>query len=289
MRTWYVRGMQLTALVASLLAASSQSRAAGEEGTPTHFPLIKPERQDWSFSGPLGRYDPAQLRRGLEIYMEVCDFCHGLSLVAFRTLADPAGPALSDEAMRAIAASYPVVDGEDAKGNPVRRPGRASDYFPDPFANPEAAAANNNGAVPPDLSLVAKARGIAYGFPQFIVDGLIPYQEGGPDYVHALLTGYREPPEGLELPPGTSYNPFFASGLAIAMPPQLFDDVVTYTDGTPQTADQYARDIAAFLMWAAEPRLVERKRLGLEVIIFLVVFVGLLYFTKRRVWAPVAH
>jgi ubiquinol-cytochrome c reductase cytochrome c1 subunit len=163
-----------------------------------------------------------------------------------------------------------------------------SDYFPSPFPNDEAAAAANGGAAPPDFSLLAKARGIERGFPQFIWD-MIPiiggYQEGGPDYIHALITGYVEPPAGYKVPEGTHFNPHFAGGPALKMPPPIAKDQVTYEDGTPQTVDQYSRDVASFMMWAAEPKLQERKRTGFMVILFLLGLAALVYLTKRSIYA----
>jgi ubiquinol-cytochrome c reductase cytochrome c1 subunit len=169
------------------------------------------------------------------------------------------------------------------------RPGKPSDHFPSPFPNAEAAAAANGGAAPPDLSLMAKARGVERGLLWGLVDFFTQYQEGGPDYIHALLTGFRDPPPGVDVPEGTYYNPRFLAAASLKMPPPLADDQVTYTDGSPQTVDQYSRDVSAFLMWAAEPTLNERKRIGFEVLIFLVVFAGLMYLTKKRVWEKVPH
>ncbi len=164
-----------------------------------------------------------------------------------------------------------------------------SDHFPPPFPNKEAAAASNNGAAPPDFSLIAKARGIERGFPQFVFDMFWPYQEGGPDYIHALLTGYQDPPAGVEVAEGTHYNPYFASAAALAMAPPISDDQVTYDDGAPQTVDQYAKDVSAFLMWAAEPHLEDRKRTGFMVMVFLLIFTGLIYLTKKSVYANKEH
>ena len=164
------------------------------------------------------------------------------------------------------------------------RPGRVGDHFPLPFANDQAARAANGGAVPPDMSVLAKARGVERGFPQFIFDMFTQYQEGGPDYIHAILNGYEDAPKGFKMPPGAQYNKYFP-GHAIGMPKPLSDGQVEYTDGTPATVDQYGRDISAFLMWAAEPTLEQRKRIGLQVMLFLIVFAGLMYFTKKRVWA----
>ena len=173
-----------------------------------------------------------------------------------------------------------------ARCSPARR---AVGSFPVAFPNAEAAAAANNGAAPPDFSLIAKARGVERGFPTFVFDMFTQYQEGGPDYIHALLTGYQEPPAGMEIAEGTHYNPYFIAGKSLAMAKPLSDDQVTYDDGAPQTVEQYSRDVAAFLMWAAEPHLEDRKRTGFMVMVFLLIFTGLIYLTKRKVWARVAH
>ena len=249
----------------------------------------QPELQSWSFAGPFGKFDQAQLQRGYQVYKEVCANCHSMNLVAFRNLGDEGGPHFSEAEVKALAAEYQITDGPNEDGDMFERPGKPSDYFPSPFANPQAAAAANGGAAPPDLSLMAKARGAPRGLRWALIDFFTQYQEGGPDYVHALLTGYQDPPAGIEVPEGTYYNPYFLAAVSLKMPPPLSDDLVTYADGTPQTVDQYSRDVSAFLMWAAEPHLVERKRIGFEVVIFLVVFAGLMYLTKKKVWSKVAH
>jgi ubiquinol-cytochrome c reductase cytochrome c1 subunit len=270
-------------------AEATVREGAGEEvhaSESPHYPLRKPEVLSWSFAGIFGTFDPAQLQRGFQVYREVCSSCHSLKLVPFRALADRTGPYFSDAQVRALAAEYQIQDGPNDQGEMFERPGRPSDHFPSPFPNEQAAAAVNNGAPPPDLSLMAKARGVSRGFPWFILDGLTQYQEGGVDYIHAVLTGYDEAPSaGVAVPEGAHYNPYFASGPALAMPKPLSDGQITYTDGSPQTVDQYSRDVAAFLMWTAEPRLVDRKRIGFQVGIFLIVFAVLMYLTKRRVWS----
>jgi ubiquinol-cytochrome c reductase cytochrome c1 subunit len=164
-----------------------------------------------------------------------------------------------------------------------------SDYFPSPFPNDEAAAAANNGAAPPDMSLLAKARGVTRGFPTFVFDIFTQYQEGGPDYIHALLTGYQETPEGVTIGEGTHFNPYFAGAASLSMAPPISDGQVEYEDGSPQTVDQYGKDVASFLMWAAEPHLEERKRTGFMVMVFLVIFAGLVYLTKKSVYANKEH
>lgn len=247
-----------------------------------------PPRQKWSFAGPLGTYDQGQLQRGFKIYREVCQNCHSLKLVAFRTLAEAGGPGYSAAQAAAVAAEYKVKDGPNDQGEMFERAGRVGDYFPAPFPNDQAARAANGGALPPDLSVMAKARSYERGFPWFVLDMFTQYQEAGPDYIAAIINGYEIPPQGFKLPPGAQYNKYFP-GHAIGMPKPLDPGQVEYTDGTPSTVEQYGRDVAAFLMWTAEPSLDARKRLGLQVMLFLIVFAGLLYFTKKRVWHDVHH
>jgi ubiquinol-cytochrome c reductase cytochrome c1 subunit len=288
-----VAGILSLALVAGLgvsfATAEEAAPAAGaeaEHATP-HYPMHKPKEQDWSFAGPFGKYDKGQLQRGLKVYTEVCSACHSMSLVPFRTLGDLG---YSEAQVKAFAANYEVQDGPNGDGEMFTRKAVPSDYFPSPYANHEAAAASNNGAAPPDFSLIAKARGITRGFPQFVFDIFTQYQEGGPDYIYSLLTGYdEEPPAHVEVAEGTHYNPYFANAAALAMAKPISDDQVTYDDGSPQTVDQYAHDVSAFLMWAAEPHLEARKRTGFMVMIFLVIFTGLIYLTKKSVYATKEH
>ena len=280
----------LTGLALSLAlstGAAFAAEVAHNAAEPTHFPIHKPVEQSWSFSGPFGTYDKAQLQRGLKVYKEVCAACHSMKRVAFRTLEDLG---YSEEQVKALAAEYEVQDGPNADGEMFTRKALPSDYFPSPFANDNAAAAANNGAAPPDFSLIAKARGVERGFPKFVFDVFTQYAEGGPDYIHALLTGYGQtPPEGMEIAEGTHYNPYFIAGKSLAMAQPITDDQVTYDDGSPQTVDQYARDVSAFLMWAAEPHLDTRKQTGFSVLIFLALFGAIVYLTKKKVWHNVAH
>ena len=284
------------ALVAALAGFNAGS-AVAEEGhdlaaavehaaAKGHYPILKPVPQKWSFSGPFGKFDKAQLQRGLQVYKEVCSACHSMKLVSFRTLADLG---YTEDQIKAFAAQYTVTDGPNADGEMFERPAIPSDHFPSPFPNTEAAAAANNGAAPPDMSLLAKARGVERGFPTFIFDIFTQYQEGGPDYIYSLLTGYQEPPEGVTIAEGTHFNPYFAGAAALAMAPPISDDQVTYDDGTPQTLDQYAKDVSAFLMWAAEPHLEDRKRTGFMVMVFLAIFTALVYLTKKSVYANKEH
>jgi ubiquinol-cytochrome c reductase cytochrome c1 subunit len=281
-----LKGIAALGLGLALTGAALAQEEHAEGATP-HYPLKKPVEQNWSFSGPFGTYDRAQLQRGLKVYREACAACHGLSRVAFRSLEELG---YSEAQIRALAAEYTIVDGPNEDGEMFERPGKPSDHFPSPFPNDEAAKAANNGAVPPDFSLIAKARSVTRGFPQFVFDVFTQYAEGGPDYVYSLLTGYEEnPPEGVAIPDGTYYNPHFISGPALAMPPPLSDGQVTYDDGSPETLQQYARDVAAFQMWAAEPHLESRKQTGFVVMIFLLGFAGMVYLTKRKIWANEAH
>ncbi|AXK83361.1 cytochrome c1 [Pseudolabrys taiwanensis] len=276
-----VMTMQRT-FIALTLAASLVGIGAAqaqEHGAPV------PPPQKWSFSGPFGKYDEAQLQRGFKIYKEVCSACHSMSLLSFRNLAEPGGPGFSEAQAAAVAADYKIKDLDD-KGEPIERPGRPADYFPSPFPNALAAAAANGGTAPPDFSTIAKARTYERGFPWFLIDIVTQYQEQGPDYIHALLNGYEDAPKDFALPPGGNYNKYFP-GHSIAMPKPLSDGQVTYDDGSPQTVDQYGKDVAAFLMWAAEPHMIARKRIGFQVMIFLLVLAGLTYFTKKKVWSAV--
>jgi ubiquinol-cytochrome c reductase cytochrome b/c1 subunit len=247
----------------------------------------QPAKQKWSFAGPFGKYDRAQLQRGFKVYREVCQSCHGLELVAFRTLADPGGPGFTAAQATAVAAEYKVQGGPNDAGEMFERPAGPADRFPKPFANDNAARAANGGALPPDLSVMAKARTYERGGLWFLLDIVTQYQEQGPDYITALLLGYEDAPKDFELPAGTSYNKYFP-GHSIGMPQPLSDGQVTYDDGAPQTLAQYSKDISAFLMWTAEPHMEARKRLGFQVMIFLLVFAVMLYFTKKKVWAS-AH
>lgn len=251
---------------------------------------VKPPAYNWSFAGPFGTFDRAQLQRGYKVYREVCASCHAMSLLRFRNLSQRGGPEFSEAQIRTLAADFKITDGPNEQGEMFERPGRPADAFPKPFPNEQAARAANNGAYPYDLSVMAKARNYERGFPLFLLDILTQYAEGGPDYIKALLTGYTDPPAGIELQPGQNWNTYKAGNI-FAMPNVLNDGQVEYPkapDGSspvPETAKQYAADVTAFLMWAAEPHLEQRKSIGRRVFIFLLLFAGLLYFTKKRVWS----
>jgi len=223
-----------------------------------------PPDQGWSFDGIFGTFDRAELQRGFQVYREVCSACHSLRLVAYRDLA-----ALGFEAqeIKAIAAEAEVTDGPNQDGEMFQRPAQPADRFVAPYPNENAAKAANNGALPPDLSLMVKAR------------------KGGANYVYAILTGYEEEaPAGVEIAEGANYNIYFP-GNGIAMPAPLSEDRVTYADGTAASVEQMARDVTAFMAWTAEPELEARKNIGIKVVLFLLLFTGMLYALKKKVWA----
>lgn len=223
--------------------------------------------QEWSFSGPFGTFDRGALQRGFQVYQQVCAACHSMDHLAYRNLI---ALGYNEEQVKAIASQYTTMDGPDDEGEMFERPMKPSDHFKNPYPNEKAARYTNNGALPPDLSLIAKAR------------------VGGPDYIYGILTGYEEAPEGETLGTGQYWNKVMP-GHKIAMAPPLSDEIVGYEDGTATTKDQYARDVAQFLMWAAEPHMEVRKRTGIKVVLFLLVFAGILYAVKRKVWAGVKH
>jgi ubiquinol-cytochrome c reductase cytochrome c1 subunit len=242
------------------------------EPTAEHEYHREPKALHLSTDGPFGKWDLQQVQRGYQVYKEVCSACHGLKFVAMRDLAELG---YSEAEVKAEAASWMVPGIDATTGEANTRPGKPTDYFPSPYANDVAASAANGGKVPPDLSLMAKAR------------------EGGAAYVYSLLTGYREQPAELvrefpdaKSPPGTYYNPYFAA-LNIGMPPPLSDGRVTYADGTQASTDQMAKDVAAFLTWTAEPTLAKRNAVGWWWIGFLIFATVLAWFSKKQVWAPV--
>lgn len=232
----------VTSILSFAFAASLGSAVLAQEATPAngaapahhaesetpHYPLKEPKEEEWTFAGPFGHYDKGQLQRGLKVYTEVCSACHSMNLVPFRML-DELG--YSEAQVKAFAANYEVQDGPNAVSEMFSRKAVPSDHFPAPFPNAEAAAASNNGAAPPDFSLIAKAREVERGFPQFVFDIFTQYQEGGPDYIHALLTGYEEPPASFQVAQGSHYNPYFHAAAVLAMPKPLSDGQVTYDDG----------------------------------------------------------
>jgi ubiquinol-cytochrome c reductase cytochrome c1 subunit len=278
------------ALVAFGLAASPAANAAGDH--------VAIERQKWTFGGFTGQYDPAQLQRGFQIYKDVCAACHGLKRVRFRNLFEPGGPQFPEDAVKALAAEWPnkIVDGPNDEGQMFDREPKPFDPILGPFKNDKEARAAQGGALPPDLSLIARARNVQYtgswwAHPfSMLRDVATGYQEGGADYIYALLTGYEEAPAGVTMAEGMHYNKAFA-GHQIAMPaPLAVDNFVKYDKGSGEgSLDQNARDIAAFLSWTADPTLDTRKSLGWLVMLYLVVTTGLLYAGKRAIWSKIPH
>ncbi|MBI1406428.1 MAG: cytochrome c1 [Caulobacter sp.] len=281
----------------TVIAAAAMTLAAGPALAASH--AEEPHDIAYSFEGPFGKFDQAQLQRGYKVYREVCSACHSMKFVSFRNLGDKGGPFYDPKypnpndnpVVKALAADIQVPDIDTETGDAITRPATPADRFPHPYPNDYAARAGNGGALPPDLSVIAKGR------------------EGGPEYLASYLTGYLAPPKGLTVPAGQYYNAFFPGDLSsgwqtdraedkkdppphggfVAMPPQLADDKVSFDDGTKSTAHQQAVDVAAFLMWAAEPKMEQRKETGFAVMIYLVLFAGLLYASYRRVWRNESH
>ncbi len=246
------------ALVFALWGGVAGTALAQEEALP-------PPHQEWSFDGAFGTYDRAALQRGFQVYKEVCAACHPVKHLYFRDLAEIG---YSEDQVKGIAAQVEVTDGPNDSGEMYQRPGRPSDPIPGSFPNDQAARAANNGALPPDLSLITKAH------------------EGGADYVYAILNGFKDAPAGVKMNPNMYYNEYF-TGHQIAMPPPLSPDQVTYADGTQASVPQMAHDVVTFLSWAAEPTLEERHRIGFKVILFLVVATGVFYAAKRKIWSRI--
>ncbi len=239
-------------------AFSTSGKAAGE--------VVHPPKMEWHFDGPFGTFDRAALQRGYKVYREVCAACHSMKRVSFRNL-EALG--YNENQIKSVASEYTVTDGPNDDGEMFERPGRPSDPFPSPYANDKAAAAAN-GAIPPDLSLITKAR------------------HGGADYIYGILIGYEEPPAGHELHQGQYYNKYMP-GHIIAMAPPLSDGQVSYTDGAPETLEQYSKDVSEFLTWAAEPEMEERKAKGINVLFYLAIFAGIMYAYKKKIWSKIHH
>jgi ubiquinol-cytochrome c reductase cytochrome c1 subunit len=296
-----------TVLIAAIIGLLGASGAAASVGG-----AHKPEARDWHFSGPFGTYDKDALQRGYQVYEMICSSCHGLEQVSFRNLGQKGGPFHLDSCpagipdtvdcanpnqnpvVKALAAQYrfKVVDGPDDSGDMYERAALPSDHFPGPFANEVIARLANNNALPPDLSLITKAR------------------HYGPDYLYSLLTGYEETPATVDIDAGQYFNPYFHGDMSqtlrpefldekghplegvevpvggvLAMAPPLFDGLIEYTDGSPATVEQYAADVTEFLMWAADPKMEARKSLGVMSLIYLIILAGLLYWSYRKVWS----
>jgi ubiquinol-cytochrome c reductase cytochrome c1 subunit len=247
------------AAIGALLGTIAALPASAQEN-------MDPPKQTWSFEGPFGTYDKASAQRGFQVYKEVCSACHSMKQVYYRNLA---GIGLSPEQIKAVAASVTVPTiGDD--GQPAERPGEPSDHFKSPYPNEKAARAAQNGALPPDQSVLIKAR------------------EDGPNYIYALLTGYDTPPAGMKMGDGMNYNRWFP-GHQIAMAPPLTEGRVEYADGTKPTLEQEARDITTFLAYVANPEMEERKRMGVRVVLFLAMLTCLTYAVKRQIWSDVHH
>jgi ubiquinol-cytochrome c reductase cytochrome c1 subunit len=278
------KGLALAALGLALFAGPVLAATTQEEPRDVH----------WSFEGPFSTFDKAQLQRGYKVYREVCSACHAMDLLYFRNLGQKGGPFYDPKYpnpndnpyVKSLAADIQVKDIDSDTGDVIQRPGTPADKFPSPFPNEPAARASNGGALPPDLSVITKAR------------------EGGPAYIYSLLTGFRNPPPGLTLPPGKYYNPWFPGDLtsnwsgpkdkvppggSIGMPPPLAPGKVTFDDGKPSTVEQQAKDVSAFLAWAAEPKMEERKQFGLGAMIYLLIFSILLWFSYRKIWKNIGH
>jgi ubiquinol-cytochrome c reductase cytochrome c1 subunit len=248
--------MTATIALTASLTVSNMAVAAGGDTTEL-------QTREWSFSGPFGTFDKASMQRGFQVYREVCAGCHSMDLIAFRNLADLG---YNENEIKAIAAEYEVQDGPDDEGEMFMRPARPADRIPGPYRNDNEARANNNGAMPVDLSLIAKARA------------------HGPDYLYSLLLGYKEAPASVNMPEGMYYNAAY-SGNMIAMPQPLYGDDVEFADGADASIKGAAADVTQFLMWAAEPKLETRKRIGVAAVFFLSIFLIFSYMAKRRVWA----
>ena len=242
------------------LSIQNITYSAGE-----NYPLLK---QDWSFKSFFGTFDRASLQRGYQVYTEVCASCHSLKYVSYRNLSEKGGPEFSIEQAKAIASNFEVTDGPNNDGEMFTRPAKLSDKFVMPYANDQEAKLSNGGAYPPDMSVLVKARA------------------GGADYIYSVILGYEDPPEGMKLDDGVYYNKYMY-GNKIKMPPQLYDDLVTYADGTPATPEQMAKDITTFLAWTAEPKLEERHKFGFRAIIYLVILTILVYFSMKRIWSRI--
>ncbi len=301
--------IRCTLIIAALVFASSAPAiAAGGKTTPAIH-------NHWHFDGPFGTYDKDALQRGYQVYKTICASCHSMKQVSFRNLGQKGGPFYLAECpagvpesvdcsnsnenpiVKAIAGEYQVEDGPDDTGDMFMRAGLPSDRFPNPFANDEQSRFANNGAFPPDLSLIVKAR------------------HHGPDYIYSLLTGFEDEPATVTVAPGQYYNPYFTGDMSqllkpeflneeghplhgveippggvLAMAPPLFDGIIDYADeATPETVEQYARDVSEFLTWASEPKMEARKKLGIMSLAYLLILTGILYWSYKEIWSKADH
>ena len=277
-----------------VIAAAALGLAAAAQPAFAATSAAEPKDVHWSFEGPFGRFDQEQLQRGYKVYHDVCSSCHSLRLMSYRNLGQPGGPFFDakypnpndNPYVKALVKDFQVPDIDGDTGDAIKRPATPADTFISPFPNEAAARASNGGALPPDLSLIVKAR------------------EDGPRYVYSLLTGYVPAPAGMRVPDGKYYNPYmpgdmtsFWSGPAdkvptggfISMARQLLPDRVSYDDGVKATPEQEAQDVVAFLAWTAEPHMEERKKMGFSVMLYLLAFTALIYASYRRIWRHIAH
>ncbi len=223
---------------------------------------------DWSFNGLFGKFDRGSLQRGYQVYSEVCAACHSMKYLSYRNLSEKGGPEFSIEQAKAIAASFEITDGPNADGEMFTRPGKLSDKFLMPYENDKAAQAANGGAYPPDMSVLVKARA------------------GGADYIYSLLLGYEDPPSGMTLDDGVYYNKYMY-GNQIKMAAPLSEGLIEYGDGTEASVEQMSKDVTMFLMWAAEPHLETRHRMGFKAIVYLIILTVLVYFSMKKIWSRV--
>jgi ubiquinol-cytochrome c reductase cytochrome c1 subunit len=287
--------LRKVSVIAAVLACLAVPALAADHG-----PVEARNDVQWTSDNPIfGKFDQAQLQRGYKVFSEVCQSCHSADMLSFRNLGEKGGPFWDPKypnpndnpVVKSLASQVDIDDIDGETGDKITRPGTSADHFRRPFANEAAARASNGGALPPDLSVITKAR------------------EHGPRYVYSLLTGYNKKPAGadmtkLEVPAGKHYNPYFAGDLSsfwhgdhdqvppggfIAMPPPLKADLVPFDDGTKSTVEQQAKDVTAFLTWAAEPKATERKQTGFAVMIYLLILTGLAYASYRRVWRNQSH
>jgi len=283
--TFLTKSLKAVASAALAVTLMTGTHAFASEG----FKEAEAPKEGFTFEGPFGTFDQAQLQRGYKVYREVCSSCHSMKLLSFRNLAQKDGPFYNEKyknpndnpIVKQIASEYDIPEVDPDTGDDITRKGSPSDRFPSPFKNDEAAKASNGGAIPPDLSVMAKAR------------------EGGARYIYSILTGFQTPPAGLTVPEGQHYNPYVHGSLAtqwkgdpkhvplggvLAMPPPLTDGRVTFDDGRKSTLDNQAADVAAFLEWAADPHAVERKQTGLAVLFYLLLMAGVTYLAYRQIW-----
>ena len=222
-------------------------------------------QHEWSFEGITGTFDRGALQRGYQVYSEVCSGCHSMKLLYYRDLIDIG---FSEDQVKAIASEFTVIDGPNDEGEMFERDARPADRFVSPYLNDNEARANNNGAYPPDLSVITKAK------------------KDGANYIYNLLLGYKDPPADMEVGEGMYYN-IYMEGNQIAMPQPIYDESVDYADGTNNSAEQIAEDLVVFLTWAAEPELEVRKNLGIKVILFFVVLGFIIFLAKNHLWREV--